>query len=88
MAGAGRDPRSTVGGGGEAAGSEVAADGTEVAGSGVAAEGTEMISEWTAIGATKPKTRAKAPIGATILRMSVLSVTISTFARPRLPPGA
>jgi len=75
MAGAGRDPRSTVGGGGEAAGSEVAADGTEVAGSGVAAEGTEMISAWTAIGAT-------------ILRMSVLSVTISTFARPRLPPGA
>jgi hypothetical protein len=46
----GGDPRSTVGGGSGAA---------ELGGS---TDGTEMISAWTAMDATKAKTRANAPV--------------------------
>ena len=47
------DPRSTVGGGSEAA---------ELGGS---ANGTEMTSAWTAMGPTNAKTKARMPIGNT-----------------------
>ena len=57
----GGDPRSTVGAGSEAA---------KLGGS---AYGTETTSAWTVMGATNPKTRARARIGTTILCMWVLS---------------
>jgi hypothetical protein len=61
----GGDPRSTVGSGGEGAGS------------GGAAGATEIISAWIVIGTTNPKTSAAAT-GESILCIPVLSLAIIT----------